>query len=239
MIFGLRPKGLARPRVYTRRVRDGIELRIDGTLASFHRPGEIRTGPVWDALAAPLLAVPARRRRQILVLGFAGGSVARVMRALAPEATIVGVDRDADVLRVARREFGIDALGVEFAVADAVTFLEKERRRFDAIVEDVIVGSVRSVRRPTHLLARYELVTRRLAPGGVLILNTIHDTAAMTQMLLRCPGTLVRLSVDEHYNHILALGPKELQASELREAIREDPVLAESLPAFALRTIRA
>lgn len=227
------------PRVFTRRVRNGIELRVDGTLASFHRPGHSTTGPVWDALAAPLLALPPARRRRILFLGFGGGSAARVMRALAPSARIVGVESDAEVLAVARRELGIDALNVELVVSDAVAFLERERGRFDAVVEDVIVGSVRSVRRPDHLLERYDLVLRSVAPGGVLILNTIHDTAPMARRLRRRPGTLVRLVVHGHYNHVLALGPKTLRATALRRTLSADPLLRKASRAFAIRTVRA
>ncbi|MFP8874131.1 MAG: hypothetical protein VCB42_06300, partial [Myxococcota bacterium] len=62
---------------------------MDETLASFQRPGEITTGSVWDAMAAPLLALPASRRGRVLLLGLGGGSVARIVRALAPEALIV------------------------------------------------------------------------------------------------------------------------------------------------------
>jgi spermidine synthase len=224
--------------VFTRRTRDGIELRVDGTLASYHRPGKATTGPVWDALAAPLLALPLPRRRRVLLLGFAGGSAARVARALAPGAHIVGVDYDREVLDVARRELGIDDLGAELVVDDAVAYLERERRTFDVVVEDVIIGSVRNVRRPEHLLRRYDLVRRRVAPGGVLVLNTIHDTARMVRLLAAAPGTLVKLSVKEHYNHVVAWCPPSLEAGRLREAIRADPVLRSSLPAFKLRTLR-
>jgi hypothetical protein len=46
-----------RPRVDVRRARGGLELRVDGTLASLHRPGPSVTGTVWWALAAPVTLV--------------------------------------------------------------------------------------------------------------------------------------------------------------------------------------
>ena len=55
-----------------------------GRFASWWTPGSEVTGGVWDALAAPVLLLPPARRRSLLVLGLAGGSVARVLRALAP-----------------------------------------------------------------------------------------------------------------------------------------------------------
>ena len=80
-----------RPRVEVKLGRRGRSLRIDGTFASYYEPGLPLTGSVWDALALPLVLLPPARRRSVLVLGLGGGSVARVVRALAPAACIVGV----------------------------------------------------------------------------------------------------------------------------------------------------
>ncbi len=140
---------------------------------------------------------------------------------------------------MAKRELGIDALGVELVVADAVDYLKRLRRRFDVVVEDVIVGNVRSVRRPDHLLERYDLVLRSVAAGGVLVLNTIHDTADMARRLQERPGTLVSLAVKQHYNHVLALGPATLRAHTFRRSLRAHPVMGPASRAFAVRTLRA
>jgi spermidine synthase len=229
---------VSRPRVHTRRTRQGIELRVDGTLASLVQPGTVITGPVWNALAAPFLALPPPRLRRVLMLGFGGGSVARVARALAPDAAIVGVEHDRAVVEVARRELGIDALGVELVIDDALAFLARERRTFDVVVEDLIVGPVRSVRRSPALLDRYELVRRRVARGGVLVLNTIHDTPRMVRLLARAPGTIVKIGVKGYYNDILAWGPPTLAAHTLRGAVRRHPLLRGPARHFAMRTVR-
>jgi spermidine synthase len=226
------------PRVFTRPTPRGIELRVDGTLASLFRPGHLRSGPVWDALAAPLVALPAARRRRILFLGFGGGSAARLARAMVPDAEMVGVERDPEVLRLARRDFGIDALGVEIVEGDVLDYLEREPRRFDAVVEDVLEGSVRRPHRTRTLLERYHLVHRRVARGGVLVVNSLHETPALTRLLRRSPQTLVRLDVKDHYNSILALGPRTLRSRELRARLRAHPLLSPSLPDWTLRTIR-
>jgi predicted membrane-bound spermidine synthase len=225
-------------RVLTRVTRQGIELRVDGTLASLIQPGRAGTGPVWDALAAPLLALPRARLRHILVLGFGGGSVARVARALAPQAEIVGVELDRDVIREARRHFGLRALGAEIVIADAVEWLRRERRHFDAIVDDVYEGRVQHLRKPAALVENYDLVHRRLARGGLLVVNTIGETARMARRLSARPGTLLRLSPTEYWNHILALGPATLRAPVLRERLRREPLFAASLEQFQLRTLR-
>ena len=79
-----------RPRVEVKLGRRGRTLRIDGTFASYYEPGLPLTGSVWDALALPLVLLPPTRRRSVLVLGLGGGSVARVVRALAPAASVGG-----------------------------------------------------------------------------------------------------------------------------------------------------
>ncbi len=211
---------------------------MDGTLASLVRPGQVTTGPVWDALAAPLVALSPRRLKSLLILGLGGGSVARLARALAPEVAIVGVEKDREVLDVARRDLGLDHQRLELVVDDALGFLERDRRRFDAVVEDLFVGSVRRLRKPEWLLDRYELVKRRVARGGILAANTIHETPRVARILRAWPGTLVSLNVDAHYNRILALGPRALEAHALRRTLRSHPILSRAAHAFALRTLR-
>jgi spermidine synthase len=210
---------------------------VDGTLASVFRPGQARSGPVWDAMAAPIVALP-RRPRRLLFLGFGGGSAARLARALAPDATIVGVERDPDVLRLARRDFAVDELGAEILQEDALAYLERERRTFDVVVDDVFEGTVRRPHRTRALLERYHLVKRRVRPGGILVVNSIHETPKLTRLLAQSPETLVRLDVKDYYNSILALGPAELRPPVLRPRLRAHPILSQSLGDWSLRTIR-
>src|SRR5204863_7178012 len=91
----------------------GLRRRVDGTWASAWRPGSPLTGSVWDALVAPLAWLPPARRRSVLVLGLGGGSAARLVRAIAPESRVVGVESSGEVLAAARRWFALDALEIE------------------------------------------------------------------------------------------------------------------------------
>ena len=201
-----------RPRVELRRVRGGLELRIDGTQASVYRPGRGVTGVVWWALASPVLLLPRRPTRRVLLLGLAAGSVARAVRALDPEAEIVGVDRDREVLRLARRHFGLDRLRLEVVGGDALAFLRRERRRFDLIVEDLFVGPSRTVRKPEWLLGEgYRLIRRRLRAGGIVVSNTIHETAEVVRAMRRIGGRVVTLDVHGHWNAV-TLGGRDLPA---------------------------
>lgn len=219
----------------------GRELRVDGQLASVERRGGALTDAVWYAIAAPLLALAPGRRRSVLVLGLGAGSAARVLRALAPEALIVGVELGAAVVAAARAHFELDALGVETVIDDARRFLERERRRFDLVVEDLFLGPTRHVRKPEGWPApNLRLAARRVAAGGVLAVNTIHEHPAVARALRQIAPerTLVSVGVKGYYNRVLALGPPALRAGELRRRLEAEPSFARVRRRLCLRTLR-
>lgn len=224
-----------RPTVEVRRGRDGLELRVEGTLASVHRPGRSLTGPVWWALAAPVLLLP-RRRRRVLLLGLAAGSVARAVRALDPRAEIVGVELDRNVLRAARRHFGLDALRVEVVTGDALVYLRRTRRRFDLIVEDLFVGPSRSVHKPDWLADEgYRLIGRRLRRDGIVVSNTIHETAAIVRACRPLGGRILSLDVRGHWNRIVVCGRALPPPRRARRRLRESGLLAGTLRRVTVR----
>jgi spermidine synthase len=226
------------PRVEIRRVRGGIELRIDGTQASVHRPGGALTGVVWWALASPVLLLARRRRRRVLLLGLAAGSVGRAVRALDPEAEIVGVELDREVLRLGRRHFGLGRLGIEIVVGDALEFLRHDRRRFDLIVEDLFVGPSRSVHKPDWLpVEGYDLIRKRLRRGGYVVSNTIHEMPAVVRAMRPFGGRIVYFDVRGHWNRVVACGA-DLRPRDLRRRWRTGhPGLARSLASVSVRAL--
>lgn len=230
------------------RVEDEGETRslvVDETFASFYRPGEIATRCVWDAIAAPLLWLPARRRRRILILGLGGGSVARIARALAPEAEIVGVELDPEVVRLARAHLDLDALGIRVEIADALAFLQCDLQRdrgpaqdrYDAILEDVFVGQGDAVHKPQwipdpgHALAR-----RQLAPGGIFVSNTLDEHARVSRSMREHFPAQVSITVEDYDNRVLIGASAGLSGAALRARVAADPILSESLPLLRFRT---
>lgn len=228
----------ARPRVEVRRVRGGLELRIDGTQASVHRPGGALTGVVWWALASPVLLLPPpRRRRRVLLLGLAAGSVGRAVRALDPLAEIVGVELDRRVIRLARRHFGLDRLDIELVLGDALAFLRRERRLFDVVVEDLFVGPSRSVRKPGWLPGEgYRLIRRRLRPGGYVVSNTIHEMPVIVRAMRPFGGRVVSLDVRGHWNRVTVCGRDLPPPRALRRALAARAETLRMLPKVRLRT---
>jgi SAM-dependent methyltransferase len=227
----------SRPRVEVRRVGGSLELRIDGTQASVHRPGPALTGVVWWALASPVLLLPPDRPRRILLLGLAAGSVARALRALDPEAEIVGVELSPEVLRLARRHFDLDRLRVELVVGDALEYLRRSRRRFDLIVEDLFVGTSRSVRKPEWVPDEgFRLIRQRLRPGGLVVSNTIHETAAIVRSMRRLWRRTFSMEVRAFWNAIIVGGDDLPRSRAIRRALATRPETSRILPRVALRS---
>jgi SAM-dependent methyltransferase len=227
-----------RSRVVVRQSRRGRTLEIDGTFASFWRPGKATTGSVWDALAIPLLALPAARRRSVLLLGLGGASAARLVRTVAPRARIVGVEIDAEVVRAARRWFGLDALRVSVRRADARVFLARERRRFDLVLDDVFVGSGVGVRKPDWLPEPgLAWAARRVARGGVLATNVLEEGAHTRRVLRRLFPAVLEIRVADYDNRILVGGPSGLHAGALRRAVLAEPHLRPTLSRLTFRTL--
>src|SRR3990172_740669 len=201
-------------------------LRIDGSFASTWQPGRATTGSVWDGIAAGLLALALARRRSVLLLGLGGGSAARVVRAVAPWARIVGVEIDAEVVRAARRWFDLEGLGIEVVIEDAAAYLARTRRRFDAVLEDVFTGDARRLRKPPGFpLPALDHVRRILRPGGVAVCNTLDESAGGRAALAARFRRLARVEIDDYDNQIFVARDGPLSAAGLRDAVANDAVL--------------
>jgi spermidine synthase len=212
---------------------------VDGTLASLHHSEATVSGIVWWTMAAPVLLLPRRPGRRVLLLGLGGGSAARAIRALDPDPDleIVGVERDTDVLRMAKLHFGMDHLGVEVVADDAFRYLREERRRFDLVIDDLFVGSQRTIRKPPEMVqAGYALVRRRLRPGGILVANTIHETAQVARALRLPRERLVSIEIRGYWNRILVCGPHVPAARILRRRLHAHGAFERLLPRLAVRT---
>jgi spermidine synthase len=152
-----------------------------------------------------------------------------LVRALAAHAQIVGVELDRAVIAAARRHFSLDALDLEIRCEDALHVLMRERRRFDLIVEDCFVGRGDAERKPDWLpQPGLTLAVRRLAPGGILVVNTLDETAAVGRALAALLPHRLELRIEGYENRVLAASTRALTARSLRAQIARNPVLGGS-----------
>ncbi len=225
------------PHVRVQRTRRGKFLFVDGSCASFWEPGVDMTGGSWDLLAAPVLLASTERAPRVLLLGVGGGTVIRVVRALRPDADVVGVDLDAEVLAVARREFALDTLGAFITCANAQHLLRDlpDTQRFDVIIDDIYERGDADMCKPDGWRATLRRAVRCLNPGGVLVCNAL-DVGDARALLGALPKPVIALTHADYHNLILVAGRRRpLNARQVGRTLRANPALA---PTMRLTTVR-
>jgi spermidine synthase len=146
-----------------------LELNEGVAVHSVWRRDSVLTGRYWDLfLVLPTLLdrPPAR----MLVIGNAGGTMARAYGRFYPRVEIDGVEIDPKLNDVARRFFGAaDNPRLSLIAADGRPFLERTKHRYDLIVVD----AYRQPYIPFYLATQefFQLVRDHLRAGGAVALN--------------------------------------------------------------------
>lgn len=227
-----------------REVRDGqaIEVRahgrtrrlyVDGVLHTAWNPSRPVTGAIWDHIALSSFFVADGGARDALVLGVGGGAVLRMLASLTAAERLVGVDLDADLLRLASAHFGLDACGAEIHTADARTWLARRpRARFDLVIDDLFDAADGEPFRPAGLGGPWwRRLSGHVRPGGAMVVNFLTDLELFTSPLCqdvrfrrRFPAAF-RFSTTAYENAVSAFLTEPVSARTFRRRIAEHPVL--------------
>lgn len=159
--------------------RAGLKvLLVGGVIQSIGVDGTTiadRGWDVWDAL------IPEERPRNALVLGVGGGTVIKLLEERFGAIPITGVEKDADILALARTEFGLGSMAnVELILSDAFAYLMTCQERFDLIIVDLYVAD-----RLAHGVLAYTFlreVASRLTPDGIAAFNFIRTRGVDSQL---------------------------------------------------------
>jgi predicted membrane-bound spermidine synthase len=160
------------------------ELLVDQgwSIQSVFPPGGLSQRGAWPLFRAAPLLMAHRTPERALVIGLAGGTVARDLDLCFPDIAIDGVEVDGDLVAIARRYMGLPSK-VNAVIADGRRFLAETDRRYDLIYVD----AYRDLYIPAHLATKefFELAATRLRPGGVLAVNalTYRDEDSLARAL--------------------------------------------------------
>ncbi|MES2997562.1 MAG: methyltransferase domain-containing protein [Verrucomicrobiota bacterium] len=152
---------------------DEVEFRVEGAIHAWFHRRKFLTGLAWDLIAAgSLLGKPAPQ--SVLMLGLAGGTAFRILRHLLPDARLVAVDIDAEIVALAREHMALEKCGIEVHIADAYPWLAKNREKFDVVIDDIYLAGKTDVFRPQSWDSRIlRDLSRAVSPGGVLAANLV------------------------------------------------------------------
>ncbi|HZU07656.1 MAG TPA: methyltransferase domain-containing protein [Chloroflexota bacterium] len=156
-----------RPRVQVAEDEGRRALLVDGVVQSVAVDGPgIPTG-YWAQM------LPEVRPRRALLLGLGAGTVAHLLVRRFGPVPMIGVEVDAEVLAVARAEFGLALPSLTIVEADARRYVLECSERFDYVCVDLYRGG----QLERGALARPFLrgIRRRLLPGSLVVFNLLRD----------------------------------------------------------------
>jgi predicted O-methyltransferase YrrM len=187
----------------TRREGGGIALEIDGVVQSVSVPvtdsatgpadpeaqarntGEPEPGPdngYWGLL------LPSSCPRRALLLGLGGGTVAHLLARRCPNAEIVGIERNVEVLELARTQLGLSSLSqLTMLQADAFAWVAQqceemgdESGSFNLVCLDLFeAGRLAHGALATPFLRQ---IARLMAPDGLLTVNLMVTARTPDQL---------------------------------------------------------
>jgi spermidine synthase len=204
-----------------------LELNEGQAIHSLYRPDSVLTDGYWDGFLLAPFAVRRDPPRRVAMLGFAGGTVARAYARYFPDARIDGVEIDSELFDIGRRYFGLRPRPQLHEYGeDARPFL----RRIDARYDVIYLDTYRQPYIPFYLSTRefFELARKRLAPGGVVVVNLGHPEGsdALEKVLSATMGTaFTHIARDpmEPTNTILMASQAPITRANLLAASRRLP----------------
>lgn len=160
----------------------GLALEIGGVTQSVTVPAEDADAPATSSDTPQPgpgggywgLMLPPGCPRRALLLGLGGGTMAGLLARRCPEIAITGIERNAEVIVVARESFGLDTLSqLEVIEADAFAWVDAAAAclagEYDLICLDLFeAGRLAPGALATPFLRQLAAL---LAPGGTLSVN--------------------------------------------------------------------
>ncbi len=150
------------------------QLKVVKTLFSkpyIQAQGLTQSGGIVETIWKGALGkVKLKKVRTCLILGYGGGTVARLIGRKWPYAKITGVDNDSDIVNLGQKYLE-SFKKADVYIKDAEEFLKVNRDKYDLIIVDLYKGANLPAKFKTE--AFYKLVAGRLSAGGIAVFNSL------------------------------------------------------------------
>jgi spermidine synthase len=204
-----------------------LELNEGQATHSLYRPGSYLTGDVWDGYLVLPFAARSEPPERMAILGNAAGTTARAYGRYFPETIIDGVEIDPELEEVGIEYFDMGSNeNLTVHNEDARPWLRRSESGYDVIMVD----AYRQPYIPFYLATEefFELVSERLAPGGVVIVNAGHPEGnddleqVLGATMAEVFPTVLRDPIEPTNTLLLGTGAPA-SAANLRRAVPELP----------------
>lgn len=207
---------------------------------SIYNPALGWTGEYYD-YAAPLLLLErfaGKKDLHVLVLGYAGGTIGKLLHRGAPagmQVHIDGVEIDPVVTRLSKEYFGVTEDERTMHTMDGRSFVHQATKKYDLIVIDAYSQEIYI---PPHMITKefFSEVASALTPEGIIIFNlNVLDTSSplFTGALntLAAAGLQSQsLAVGNSYNHWIVASKDSIHF--VFNGVTEDPRMLALLKAW-------
>ena len=128
--------------------------------------------------------------KNMLLIGFGGGSIPKKLNKEFPNLVIDGIDLDPEVIRIAKDHFNLDEnKNLALHAQDGRLFLTRTQNQYDIIMLDAYFTDSM----PFHLATKqfFELAQKKLAPNGIIVANLISAVtgpSGKSHVLLSAPN---------------------------------------------------
>jgi spermidine synthase len=159
--------------VVERGTEHDLVLNEGQAIHSVYDPNKLLTAGPWDYFSlAPLYGYrqwQGEKPGRVLIIGLAGGTVARQLTAAYGPVPIDGVEIDARIIDVGRRFFGMTEPNLNAITADGRYFLDTTDQQYDIIAVD----AYRQPYIPFQLTTKefFESCRKHLTKNGVVVVN--------------------------------------------------------------------
>ena len=163
-----------------RRPAGHLVLELDAGFGeqSYYDPkGLLFYGP-WPLMAASPLLRSRRNREsgkpiQVMILGLAGGTAARMLAEAFPSAQITGAELDGAIVEMARKHLALEHPRVRVLVEDGRVAL---RGAGHGSLDVIIIDANGHLHVPFHLVTRelFQIARSKLRPGGLVVVNLVR-----------------------------------------------------------------
>ena len=170
-------------------------LLIDGVVQSVAPVAGASERGYWWAM------LPHARPKRALILGLGGGTIAWLLTARFGEIPIVGVERDASVVDLAREHLRLDLPNIKVVIADAFEWVPAaaaDGEQFDFIAVDIYLAA--DLARGALAKPFLREIRKLLSSSGVVVFNLMLSRRLPRQLQRLAEVFRIVRAVDEGLN---------------------------------------